>query len=68
MIEPQALVRLHTLEHKLWGKGQDGPNYDKKLWTEFDNLISRVCAEATGCRTGWLIEAQEALKRNAQKV
>lgn len=58
------LVRLHTLEHKLWGKGKDRSFYDKELWTEFDRLISNVCTQAAG--SGWLANAQEVLKRESQ--
>lgn len=66
MVEPEQLIRLHTLEHRLWGKGQEAANYDKPLWTEFDNLIAVVCAEAGG--SGWLAKAQEAVKEKERVV
>lgn len=61
MISAEDLLELHRLEHVLWGKGHDGPEYVKKEWSKLDVLISRVCTEIYG--QGWLTKAQKAVEQ-----
>ncbi len=65
-ITPEEVVRLHTLKHMLWGKGKDREPYDKSLWTEFDQLLSKAMGDLLG--GGWLVVAQAVLKNKGQQV
>lgn len=65
-ITPEEVLRLHTLQHTLWGKGKDREPYDKALWTEFDQLLSKAMGDLLG--GGWLVKAQASVAIKGQQM
>jgi hypothetical protein len=37
--DKKELPKIGDLFHKLWGQAQDSPEYDKRLWGEFQRIL-----------------------------